>query len=212
MDAEAAGLRRRRRVHEELGGRRHRGILHVARRPGRRGGGRRRAGHRDRGGQLRHGIPRPRVRALPARVPRRTHAESGRAVQQRDQVQRVSRPCARAGRRPYRDRPLCAPAAGGGRPRPGRVVQGCGRDQGPELLPAPADPAAAGARAVSAGRHRQARGSRARPARRHPDLGEEGLHRHLFHRRAAVSRLSRALPAARARTDAHPRRRRGRPA
>ena len=66
--AEAAGARRRRRLHEELGRRRHRRILHVARGPGRRGVGRRRARNRTRGGELRGGIPGARVRAFPARV------------------------------------------------------------------------------------------------------------------------------------------------
>ena len=66
--AEAAGLRRRRPVHEELGGRRHRRILHVARGSGRRGVGRRRDRHRARGGQLRRRVSRARVRAFPARI------------------------------------------------------------------------------------------------------------------------------------------------
>ena len=55
-------------------------------------------------------VPRARVRAFPARVRGRPHAEPRRAVQQRDQVPRVPRPRARARRRPHRDRPLRARA------------------------------------------------------------------------------------------------------
>ena len=109
--AEAAGLRRRRRLHEELGRRRHRRVLHVARGPGRRRGGRRRHRHRPRGGELRRRVPRARVRAFPARVRGGPHAQPRRAVQQRDQVPRVPRSRARARRRPDRDRPLRARAA-----------------------------------------------------------------------------------------------------
>ncbi len=46
----------------------------------------------------------------------------------------------------------------------------------------------------------EARRARDRAARRDSDAREEGLDRHLLHRRAAVPRLSRALPAAHART------------
>ena len=48
----------------------------------------------------------------------------------------------------------------------------------------------------------EARRPRDREARGHPDLGEEGLDRHLLHRRAAVPRVPRALPAAHAGPDA----------
>ena len=106
----------------------------------------------------------------------------------------------RARRGPHRDRPLRARARRGGR-RASSCCKAARREQGPELLPASADAAAAGARAVSAGRDRQARGARDRAARGHSDLREEGLDRHLLHRRAAVPRLSRALPAAHAGTD-----------
>ena len=146
--AEAAGLRRRRPLHEELGGRRYRRILHIARGPGRRGLGRRRHRHRARGGQFRGRIPRARVRALSARVQRRPHAESRRALQQRNQVPRVSRPRPLARRRPHRDGPLRTRARGR---RARRIAEGRRRDEGPELFPAPADAGAARARAVPAG-------------------------------------------------------------
>ena len=123
--AEAAGLRRRRPLHEELGGRRHRRILHVARGSGRRGGGRRRDRHRARGGQLRRRVSRARVRAFPARVRGGPHAESRRAVQQRDQVPRVPRPRA-ARSAPTASRPATTRAcAATGRAR--RTAEGAGR-------------------------------------------------------------------------------------
>ena len=87
--------------------------------------------------------------------------------------------------------------------RAGRIAEGRRRDQGPELLPASPHAGAVGTGAVPAGRHAQARGARDREAGRHPDVGEEGLDRHLLHRRAAVPGLPRALPAARARPDRH---------
>ncbi len=91
------------------------------------------------------------------------------------------------------------------------AAEGRRRDQGPELFPAPADAGAARAGAVSAGRRREARRACDRAARGHPDLGEEGLDRHLLHRRAAVSRFPRALSAARARSDRDAGRARRRP-
>ena len=133
-------------------------------------------------------VPRAGVRAFPARIRRRTHAEPGRALQQRDQVPRVPRSCARHGRRPHRDRPLRAGAPGR---RGRRAAEGRRRDEGPELLPAPADAGATRAGAVSARGNRQARSARDRAPRRHPHLGQEGLDGHLLHRRAAVSRLPR---------------------
>ena len=78
--------------------------LHVARGPGRCGERGRRHRHRAAGRQLRRGVSRTRVRAVPARVRGGPHAESGRPVQQRDQVRRVPRPRARARRR-LRSRP-----------------------------------------------------------------------------------------------------------
>ena len=62
------------------------------------------------------------------------------------------------------------------------------------------------------GEMREARRARDRAARGHPDVGEEGLDRHLLHRRAAVPRFPRALPAAHAGADRDARRRGRRPA
>ena len=87
-----------------------------------------------------------------------------------------------------------------------RIAEGEGRREGPELLPASADAGAARAGAVSAGGDHEARGARDRAARGHPDLGEEGLDGHLLHRRAAVSRFPREVPAEVARTDRDARR------
>ena len=61
-------------------------------------------------GELRRRVPRARIRAFPARIRRRPHAESGRAVQPRDQIRRLPRLHAAARRRADRHRPLCAAA------------------------------------------------------------------------------------------------------
>ena len=157
--------------------------------------------HRARGGQFRRRIPRARVRALPARVRGRPHAQSRRAVQQRDQVPRVPRS------RAARSAPTASPpaitracAASGDAARV-ELLKAVDASQGPELFPASADAGAAGAGAVSARRDAQARRARDRARAGHSDVGEEGLDRHLLHRRAAVSRFPRALPAAHAGTD-----------
>ena len=66
---------------------------------------------------------------------------------------------------------------------------------------------------LPAGRDRRsARCARSRATRGHPDAREDGLDRHLLHRRAAVPRVPRALPAAHAGADRDARRARGRPA
>ena len=134
----------------------------------------------------------------------------GRAVQQRDQVPRVPRP--RAARsapttsRPATTRACAAPA------RRRRAAEGRGREQGPELLPASADAGSSSRRCCFRSARSPKREVRAiARARRHPDVGEEGLDRHLLHRRAPVSRFPRALPAAHAGADRDARRARGRP-
>ena len=91
-----------------------------------------------------------------------------------------------------------------------RAAEGARRDEGPELLPAPADAGAAGAGAVSARSDREAGRARDRATRRHPDVGQEGLDRHLLHRRAAVSRFPRAVSAEVTGADRNARRRGGR--
>ena len=114
----------------------------------------------------------------------------------------------RLGAEKHRHRPLRARARSR---RPLRAAEGPGPGQGPELLPAPADAGPAGPHAVPGGRAAEDRGAphrrRDRPAQRE----EEGLHRHLLHRRAAVPRVPQPLPAARARSDARRPRPRGRP-
>ena len=107
---------------------------------------RRRDRHRDRARQLRRRVQGPRVRRVPARVPGRPHAEPRRAVQRRDQVQGLPRPRGR-GSAPRRSRP--ATTRGCARRR--ADASSCSRastGEGPELLPAPAEPGAAGADAV----------------------------------------------------------------
>ncbi len=127
----------------------------------RRGG--RRDRHRDRARQLRRRIQGPRVRRVPARVPGRPHAEPRRAVQRRDQVQGLPRPraCAWAPRRsPPATTRGCANATGRF-----ELLKGLDRHEGPELLPAPPEPAAARAHAVPGGRAEEDRGARASPPR-----------------------------------------------
>jgi tRNA-specific 2-thiouridylase len=117
---------------------------------------------------------------------------------------RLSRTRGEDRRRPYRHRSLRRRAR-----VPGRlaVAQGRGRHQGPELFPASPAPAAPGEDTVPARRPVQARGSpdgrRGRPA-----CGtEEGLDRHLLHRRATVQGVPDALSAAEEGRDSRPRRR-----
>jgi tRNA-specific 2-thiouridylase len=81
------------------------------------------------------------------------------------------------------------------RDRPLRAAQGAGPAEGPELLPAPPEPGAAGEDAVPGGRAAQDRGAPHRRRDRPAEREEEGLHRHLLHRRAAVPRVPQPLPA-----------------
>ena len=111
-----------------------------------------------------------------------------------------------AGRRQDRHRPLCR------RARIRRripVAQGGGRHQGPELFPLPAEPGATGEDPVPAGRTLQARRAQDRRGRRPARRGQEGLDRHLLHRRAAVQGVPRPLPAAEAGRNPPSRRRQG---
>ena len=105
----------------------------------------------------------------------------------------------RAGRRAHRDRALRARAAAHG--AAGRRVRAAARrstPQGPELLPAPADQAQLARAMFPVGAPAQARGARRSRARHRPaERREEGLDRHLLHRRAAVPRVPEPLPAAR---------------
>jgi tRNA-specific 2-thiouridylase len=135
------------------------------------------------------------------------------AVQCRDQVQGLPRPRDAAGRReasPPATTPACVrwrPGRGGAGPAEAsrfELLRGWTR-QGPELFPAPPEPGAAGAHAVSGGRAAQDRGApHCRRASACPTRRQEGLHRHLLHRRAAVPRVPEPLPAARARADQGP--------
>ena len=84
------------------------------------------------------------------------------------------------------------------RGQPLRAAEGPRRAQGPELLPASAEPGAAGADAVSARRAGEDRGAPHRRRDRPAEREEEGLDRHLLHRRAAVPRVPQSLPGQRA--------------
>jgi hypothetical protein len=65
------------------------------------------AGHGPASGQLRGAVSRASIRAFPARIRRGPHAESGRAVQSRNQVRRLPGLHAASGRFLDRHRPLC---------------------------------------------------------------------------------------------------------
>ena len=84
---------------------------------------------------------------------------------------------------------------------PLRAAEGSRRAQGPELFPASAEPGAAGTVALSARRAGQDRGPPDRRRDRPAEREEEGLDRHLLHRRAAVSRVPQSLPRQRAGRD-----------
>jgi tRNA-specific 2-thiouridylase len=82
-----------------------------------------------------------------------------------------------------------------------RAAQGPGPGQGPELLPAPPEPGAAVATLFPGGRAAQDRGAPHRRRDRPAEREEEGLHRHLLHRRAAVPRVPEPLHQPPARPD-----------
>ena len=167
--------------------------------PDRRGRGGRRDRHRARGGQLRRRVQGPRVRRVPARVLGRPHAQPRRAVQRRDQVQGVPRPCDAPGRGEDRHRALRA----GRRAR--TAASSCckgadaAKDQSyflhrlnQEQLSRALFPV--GELKKTRGAAHRARGRAAQPR-------QEGLDRHLLHRRAAVPRVPEPLPAEGARAD-----------
>ena len=91
-----------------------------------------------------------------------------------------------------------------------RVAAGGGRQQGPELLPAPAEPAAARARDVPGRPFEEDRSAQDRARGGSAEPRQEGLHGNLLHRRAAVPRVPQPLPAEETRPDRHPRRQDGR--
>ena len=169
-------------------------LLHVARGPGRRGVGRRRDRHRARSGQLRRRIPRARVRAVPARI----RAPDARPTPTCCATARSSSGVSRS--RAVRWAPTASP--------PG-TTRGCARRRARRRAAA-RRPTQARTRATSCISCRRSSSRRSlfplgdlakrdvrAIARRagHTDLRQEGLDRHLLHRRAAVSRFSGALPA-----------------
>ena len=80
-----------------------------------------------------------------------------------------------------------------------RAAEGPGPGQGPELLPAPPEPGAAVEDAVPGRRAAEDRGAPHRRRDRPAEREEEGLDRHLLHRRAAVPRVPQPLPEPRTR-------------
>ena len=156
--------------------------------------------------ELRARVSRAGVRALPRRAPQGPHSESRRALQPRDQVRRDARVREAARRGAIATGHYAS--ASRTRRRDGRCS--CSRPATPRTRATSShavDAADLARRAVPARRSAQVRRARdraqSRPARRR----KEGQHRHLLHRRAAVRRVPRAVPAAVARQD----RRRPRP-
>ena len=90
------------------------------------------------------------------------------------------------------------------RRRPG-AAQGARSRQGPVLLPARRGARAFRARAVSARRAHQGRGARAGARGRTAGVRQARQHRHLLHRRTAVSRIPRALHPDHTRATSSPR-------
>ena len=121
-------------------------------------------------------------------------------MQRRDQVQGLPRPRAAARRGAHRHRPL---RAGSPARRPLRAAARRRPGQGPELLPAPAEPGAAGPHAVPGRRPAEERGAANRPRDRPAQRRQARLDRHLLHRRAAVPRIPQPLPADEAGADPH---------
>ena len=82
-----------------------------------------------------------------------------------------------------------------------QLLQGQGRGEGPELFPAPPDAGAALARDVPGRRAEEIRGAPHRARGRAAEPRQEGLDRHLLHRRAAVPRVPQPLSAEGSRAD-----------
>ena len=169
----------------------------------RRGGGLRGARHSDPLPRLLEGVLGRGVPPFPRRIRRRPHAQPGRAVQPRDQVQVFPRRGAGTGGGCHRHRPL-RPR----RPRRTRFPPAArgGPEQGPELLPAPAGPGPAGGHPFPAGWPAQERDPPDRRGTRPAHGREKGFHRHLLHRRARFPQLPGAVPAGARRRDAYARR------
>ena len=196
--AQARGLRRRRPVHEELGGRRRRRVLLHAPGPDRRGGGGGRDRHRPGGGEFRRRVQGARVRELPRRVRGRPHAQPGRAVQRRDQVQGLPRP------RAWRWARRASPPGTTRRLRERDTARwSCSRrrtrrkDQSYFLHRL--NQAQLARVLFPLGRPEEGRGAPHRARGRAAEPRQEGFDRHLLHRRAAVPRVPQPLPAARRR-------------
>ena len=207
LAAQGAGLRGRRPVHEELGGRRHRRILHLPRGSDRRRVGRRPHRHRHRGGQLLRGVPRARVQQLP-RPSTRPGARpipmccaTPRSSSRHFSIMRWA--SARTG-----SPPATTPGCAGTRAGHAELLKAADASKDQSYFLYRLNQAQLSTHAVPARRVAQARRARAGAQARARQPRQARQHRHLLHRRAAVPGVSDALPAHRtgsdgvARTDA----------
>ena len=199
-----AGLRGRRPLHEELGGRRRRRVLLDARRT---------SSTSPRSptcsaSSSRSSTSPPSTRTACSRASSPSTAPAARRIPTCSATPRSSSRPSSTTRIAMGAERIATGHYAGVRERGGRfeLLKGADAGQGPELLPAPPHPGAARAGRFPARRPAQDRGAPDRPRGGPAGARQEGLDRHLLHRRAAVPRVPEPLPAARAGTDADARR------
>ena len=146
--------------------------------------------------------------SLPARIRRGPHAESGCALQSRNQIRRLPGLHAASGRLLDRHRPLCAGCATADPELQLLKAADAAKDQSYFLHGVAAS--ALVEDAVSHRRPAQNAGAESGACGRLAGVRQTGQHRHLFHRRAAVPGVPEPLPAHRTGTDRDRRRSRHR--
>ena len=138
-------------------------------------------------------VPRAGIRPFLARIRRRPHSESGRAVQSGNQVRRL--PGLHAPSRAHRGSPrsLCAVAPHG---QATAAAEGGRRRQGPELFPAWRRAGRTRKTLFPIGELRKDEVRRRAHAAGLRGVRQAGQHRHLLHRRAALPGIPRAATCA----------------
>ena len=146
-------------------------------------------------------VSRARVRVLPHRISRRPHAQPRRALQSRNQVRHLPRLCRAARRRALRHRPLRAPRA-----RPAKDRCCSRRATRTRTSPTSCTPSRASISPASCFPLGELTKTEVRALAREAGLAgvrQARQHRHLFHRRAAVPRIPRAIHPDHARRHRH---------